>query len=105
VGWTFLSVAALVTDKNVHPVDFLLPFAFDEHALEERTMPTLRNQVVALFVDRQSQQWIVRDQEGKFWTVPSVENAWDHRQPFQLAEETDLEPVPGHYKHMLGVPF
>jgi hypothetical protein len=76
----------------------------DEHALEEQMMLTLRKQV-ALFVDRQSRQWIVRDPEGNFWTVPSVENPWDHRQPFQLTEEADLEPVPGHYIDMLGLPF
>jgi hypothetical protein len=68
-------------------------------------MLTLRKQVVALFVDRQSQQWIVRDPEGNFWIVPNLDNPWDHRQPFQLAEEADLEPVPGHYKDMLGLPF
>ena len=27
------------------------------------------------------------------------------RQPFHPAEETELEPVPGHYKYMLGLPF
>ena len=80
-------------------------FSMDEHALEERMMLTLRKQVVALFVDRQSQQWIVRDPEGNFWTVPSVENAWDHRQPFQRSEESELEPIPWHYKDMLGLPF
>ena len=68
-------------------------------------MLTLRKQVAGLFVDRQSQRWIVRDPEGNFWTVPSVENPWDHRQPFQPTEEADLEPVPGHYKDMLGLPF
>ena len=68
-------------------------------------MATLRKQVMALFVDRQSQQWIVRDPEGTFWVVPSVENAWDHRRPFQPTDESDLEPVPGHYKGMLGLPF
>jgi hypothetical protein len=78
-------------------------FSLDEHALEEQKMLTLRKQ--ALFVDRQSQQWVVRDPEGNFWIVPSVENAWDHRQPFQPTEESDLEPVPGHYKDMLGLPF
>jgi hypothetical protein len=80
-------------------------FCLDGHALEEQEMLTLRKQVVALFADRQSQQWIVRDPEGNFWIVPSVENAWDHRQPFQLAEESELEPVPWHYKDMLGLPF
>ena len=31
-------------------------------------------------------------------------NPWDERQPFIPAEETELEPVPGHYKQMLGLP-
>ncbi len=68
-------------------------------------MVTLRKQTVALFVDRQSQQWIVRDPDGAFWLVPSGENTWDQRQPFQPTEDTDLEPVPGHYKDMLDLPF
>ena len=46
-------------------------------------MTTLRKPLVALYVDRSSQQWIVRDPEGNFWLVPSVENPWDHREPFQ----------------------
>ena len=67
------------------------------------TMPG--KQLVALFVDRSCQQCIVRDMEGNFWILPSVEDAWDHRQPFTPTTETDLEPVPGHYKDMLGIPF
>ena len=35
-------------------------------------MLTLRKNVVALYVDRSSQQWIVLDAEGNFWIVPSV---------------------------------
>jgi hypothetical protein len=66
---------------------------------------TARNRTVALYVDKSSQQWIVRDPEGNFWIVPCVEHPWDHRQPYQLAEDADLEPVPGHYKSMLGLPF
>jgi hypothetical protein len=61
--------------------------------------------VVALYVDKASQQWIVRDSEGNFWSLPSTDNPWDERQPFIVAEETELEPVPGHYKYMLGLPF
>jgi hypothetical protein len=80
-------------------------FSLDEHALEERAMFTLRTQVATLFADKQSQQWVVRDPEGNFWVVPSVENAWDHRQLFLLTGEANLEPVPGHYKDMLGLPF
>jgi hypothetical protein len=47
----------------------------------------VRKQVVALFVDKPSQQWVVRDSEGNFWLLPSVEKPWDHRQPFHLGEE------------------
>ena len=59
----------------------------------------------ALFVDRSSQHWVVRDPEGMFWMLPSVENPWDHREPFNATTETDLDPVPGHYKDMLQLPF
>ena len=61
--------------------------------------------LVALYVDRSTQQWIVRDPEGNFWIVPSVEDAWDHRQPFYPLEDSDLEPIPGHYKYLLQLPF
>jgi hypothetical protein len=68
-------------------------------------MMTLRRRLTALYVDRSSQKWIVRDPDGNFWLVPSVDHAWDHRQPFQPTEETELEAVPGHYLDMLGLPF
>ena len=58
----------------------------------------------ALYIDRSSQQWIVRDSEGKFWRLPSDDNAWDQRQPFCPNDDTDLEPIPAHYKYMLGLP-
>jgi hypothetical protein len=60
---------------------------------------------VALFVERSSQHWVVRDPEGNFWILPSTENAWETRQPFSPTEESDLEPVPGHYIYMLDLPF
>jgi hypothetical protein len=62
------------------------------------------NRAVALFVDKATRQWIVRDLEGNFWSLPSTDNPWDERQPFSLAEETELERVSGHYKYMLGLP-
>jgi hypothetical protein len=69
-------------------------------------MIALDRRVVALFVNKtQPEHWIVRDPEGNFWIVPPVENAWDNRQPFVPTEEMELEPVPGHYKYMLGLPF
>jgi hypothetical protein len=60
---------------------------------------------VAIYVDRSRQQWVVRDREGNFWLVPSTENPWEDRQPFHPTEETELEPVPGHYRCMLDLPF
>lgn len=67
-------------------------------------MLDLRKNTVALFADRSSQQWIVLDPDGNFWIVPSdEENPWSQRQPYYPTEETELEPVPGHYKYMLGL--
>jgi len=68
-------------------------------------MITIKRSMVALFVDRSSRQWVVRDPEGNFWFIPSVENPWEHRQAFYPTEQTELEPVPGHYLHMLDLPF
>ena len=42
-------------------------------------MITVRKPMVALYVERFSQQWVVRNSEGNFWIVPSVENLWEHR--------------------------
>jgi len=67
-------------------------------------MVRVRNGMAALYADKSSRQWVVRDCEGNFWVLPSVENAWDRRQPYQPAEDTELEPVPGHYMTMLGLP-
>jgi hypothetical protein len=68
-------------------------------------MFVVRRHMAALFVDRSNRHWIVRDPEGNFWLLPSMENPWDHRQPFQPADEADLERIPGHYKCMLRLPF
>jgi hypothetical protein len=68
-------------------------------------MPTIPKQRVALFVDRICQQWIVQDPEGNFWLLPSVDDPWQYRQPFTPTPEMELEPVPGHYMSMLGLPF
>lgn len=67
-------------------------------------MLTVRKRVVAIYVDRSNGQWIARDSDGDFWVLPSTDHPWDDRQPFSPAEETELEPVPGHYKYILGVP-
>ena len=67
-------------------------------------MLTVRKQMTTLYVDRASRRWVVRDPDGCFWILPPTDTPWDDRQPFFPAEETELEPVPGHYKHMLGLP-
>jgi hypothetical protein len=41
---------------------------------------TVNKRLVALFVEKSSQHWVVQDLEGNFWIVPSAENAWEHRQ-------------------------
>ena len=68
-------------------------------------MATLTKSVVAIYVDRATQQWIVRDGDGNFWIVPSSADGWENRQPFEPAEDSDLMPVPGHYKYLLQLPF
>jgi hypothetical protein len=61
---------------------------------------------LGIFVDRAcTEHWIVRDPEGNFWIVPPIDHAWERRRPFQPNETTDLEPIPGHYRFMLGLPF
>ena len=68
-------------------------------------MHTLRKNVVNLYVDRSTQQWIVLDPDGNFWVVSSMDaNPWNQRQRFYPTEQAELEPVPGHYRYMLGLP-
>jgi hypothetical protein len=79
----------------------------DPFNAEDSTSPTVltvQKPTVTLFVDKRSKQWIVRDLEEKLWIIPSVDKAWEHRQPFELTEETQLELVPAHYMVMLGIP-
>ena len=69
-------------------------------------MISASNRKAAIFVDRTcTDHWIVRDPEGNFWIVPPGENPWEERRPFDPTEETELEPIPGHYRFMLGLPF
>jgi hypothetical protein len=60
---------------------------------------------LALFVDRSTQQWVVRDPQGDYWVLSAGNGAWEQREPFQLSAESDLEPVPAHYKYLLQLPF
>ena len=60
---------------------------------------------LALYIDRSQQQWVVRDPEGNFWIVPTADDGWEQRQPYNATEESELEPIPSHYKHALGLPY
>ncbi|MBX7104902.1 MAG: hypothetical protein K1X57_12525 [Gemmataceae bacterium] len=59
--------------------------------------------IVAVFIDRESQTWIVRDNHGELWTVPAGANGWDRRCRYEKSDRRVLEPVPGHYKYMFGL--
>jgi hypothetical protein len=47
----------------------------------------------------------VRCPEGKYWVLSGEGSLWENRRPFEPAPDSDLEPVPWHYKDMLGLPF
>jgi hypothetical protein len=68
-------------------------------------MLAARRRAASLYVDRTTHCWVARDPDGNFWRLPSTDRPWAERRPFTPTEETDLEPVPGHYKDMLGLPF
>lgn len=65
----------------------------------------VQRNLTSLYVDRSLRRWVVRDTDGQFWLLPQREDAWRHRSPFQLTSDTELEPVPGHYKPLLGIPL
>lgn len=68
-----------------------------------RTVSVVTHQKIQLFVDKPGGRWIVRDEKGIFWVL-AEQAPWEQRQQISLNDEIQLEPVPGHYKHMLGVP-
>jgi hypothetical protein len=76
----------------------------ERRADDESTLAPMKR-VGAVFVERSTRQWVVLDPDGKFWILPVIDDAWLNRLPFEPTEETPLDPVPGHYKHVLGLPF
>lgn len=68
-------------------------------------MVDILKQRALIYLDRSSNQWIVRDPEGNYWIVPVIDDPWQRRQPLELTEEMELEPVAGHYKYMLNLPL
>jgi hypothetical protein len=76
-----------------------------EQTMAEPMTTQGRRHNFAIFVDRSSQRWFVLDPQGQFWMVPvEEEDAWNQRQLCYPTDEMDLEPIPGHYKYMLGIP-
>lgn len=69
-----------------------------------RTQTVITKQRIRLYVDRVSLRWIARDEDGSFWALAQNDNPWEHRQAIQSTDQLQLEPVPGHYIHMLGIP-
>ncbi len=69
-------------------------------------MVSTSNSKAAIYVDRTcTKHWIVRDPDGIYWLVPSGNDAWDARLPYRLTEESELQPIPGHYLAHVGLPF
>jgi len=58
-----------------------------------------------VYVERATHQWVVLDPDGRLWILPAGDNPWPNRQPFELTEDTGLDPVPGHYRYTLGLPL
>lgn len=67
-------------------------------------MYAVRKQPVAVYVDRASGRWVVRDHAGDFWQLPHTAEPWRDRVPYSPGDGADLESVPGHYKYLLGLP-
>ena len=44
--------------------------------MKEREMVEAMEFAVALYVDRATQQWVVRDRKGNFWSLPTANDAW-----------------------------
>jgi hypothetical protein len=68
-------------------------------------MLALGRSKLALYVDRSTQQWVVRDPQGDYWVLPAGDGAWEQREPFHPSADSALEPVPAHYKYLLQLPF
>jgi hypothetical protein len=58
---------------------------------------------VALYADKAGRQWVARDCDGTIWVLPPGDGPWENRQPFEPAEDAELELMPGPYKYMLGL--
>lgn len=59
--------------------------------------------LLAIYADSATRQWVVRDSDRTLWSLPPTQRPWEDRQRFTPAEGTDLVPVPGHYRYLLGL--
>ena len=76
-----------------------------ERSLLHRSFFTEWKRAWGVYVERASRQWVVLDPDGQFWILPAGADPWPNRQPFELTEDTGLDPVPGHYRYTLGLPL
>jgi hypothetical protein len=67
-------------------------------------MVTERTRAVAVYADRAGGRWVVRDAAGDFWALPHTDDPWRDREAVEIADGAELEPVPGHYRGLLGLP-
>jgi len=68
-----------------------------------KTVVTKRR--VHLYVNRATLHWVVRDEKGNYWVLPHGDRPWERREPAGHIDQLELESVPGHYIHMLGIPI
>jgi hypothetical protein len=59
-------------------------------------MLAVGRQILTIYVDRASEQWIVRDGKGSLSVVPSGEIARERRELFEPTDDFELEPILGH---------
>lgn len=68
-------------------------------------MLTEKRELVSIYVEPSKRRWVVRDPDGHLWAVDSSTDGWDRRELYELTDDSELVPVPGHYRYMLQLPF
>jgi hypothetical protein len=61
--------------------------------------------MVANILDKDARMSILMEDARVEQFVPSGQDSWERRQPFEPTEETELELIPGHHKYVLGLPL
>ena len=69
-------------------------------------MVATQKPVMGLYVDKTCPEfWIVRDYQGSLLVKYRPGRTPGARPAFQPTEETELEPIPGIYMYVLGLPL